>query len=368
MSGSLDRSSCPAELALFPTAGCWTDPHRVRITIAGIARRQYAPTISKRLLIKMLGSVMGVDPEELANPLFMERVLPFVSDGASREPIVCELAGQKFCLKRTTKSNGFFNQTLQLTLPAATCQLAQETAQPWQIPVRIARPQIGAEYLGHVYVYRPQGVSIVSDIDDTIKESDIGDRQSMLVNTFLREFRAVPQIADVYREWALKGADFHYVSSSPWQLLAPLNLWLQQEQFPLGSVHLRPFRLRNHMLQRMVRIRRTQKARVIRSLIRSLPARKFLLIGDSGERDLQIYGKLARKFPQRVSAVLIRNLSHQPVDAKLLAKLEKRCPQVKWQVFETVEQLRTLAQDILPANSQRSLQAGSQDSLNDNSE
>lgn len=289
---------------------------------------------------------MRADELELSSPLFSERVLPFVCDGAPREPIVCEIAGQQFALRKTTKRNGYFSQTFQVTLTPSDCEQANACPGPWPLPVRIVRPLLNTEYHGRVFVYRPQGWSVVSDIDDTIKESEINDRQSMLVNTFLRKFKAVDQMAQVYDEWRQMGADFHYVSSSPWQLLNPLSQLLLDSHFPMGSVHLRPFRLRNHMLQRMIRIRRTQKARVIRSLIRAMPQRKFVLIGDSGEKDLQIYGKLARKYPQQIMAVLIRSLLQHPLEPDRLQKLQNRCERVRFRQFVTIDELRTISADL----------------------
>ncbi len=294
----------------------------------------------------MLGSIMRADDSAMSSPMFSERVLPFVSDDSPREPIVCEIVGKQFALKRTTKRNGFFGQTIQVPVPAIIRESVQSTLGTWKLPVRIIRPLLNAEYQGFIYVYRPVGWSVVSDIDDTIKESEINDRQSMLINTFLREFRAVEQMSQVYAQWAQQGVEFHYVSSSPWQLLGPLHQLLSDGQFPAGSLHLRPFRLRNHMLQRMVRIRRTQKARVIQSLIRALPGRRFVMIGDSGEKDLQIYGKLAKKFPEQVKAVLIRDLPHHPTDLELLKKVQRQCPRIVCQSFQSVEQLPELTQAL----------------------
>ena len=37
----------------------------------------------------------------------------------------------------------------------------------------------------------PKGVSVISDIDDTIKVTEVLDRRRMLYNTFLREFKDV---------------------------------------------------------------------------------------------------------------------------------------------------------------------------------
>ena len=89
-----------------------------------------------------------------------------------------------------------------------------------------------------------RGVSVITDIDDTIKITAVTNRRELLMNTFLREFRAVSGMAELYRRWATGGAAFHYVSSSPWQLFSVLSEYTETEAFPAGSMHLRSFRLR----------------------------------------------------------------------------------------------------------------------------
>ena len=90
-------------------------------------------------------------------------------------------------------------------------------------------------FTGRVQLVEPQGRSVISDIDDTIKITGVGDPQAMLANTFLRPLRPVPGMATLYRQWADRGAVFHYVSASPWQLYAPLADFLAAEQFPAGT-------------------------------------------------------------------------------------------------------------------------------------
>ena len=88
--------------------------------------------------------------------------------------------------------------------------------------------------LGRVRLMEPQGVSIISDIDDTIKVSEIPAGQHTVVSyTFCREFEAVPDMVTRYKEWsdpALHSdwgdVTFHYVSGGPEQLYGPLYDYL----------------------------------------------------------------------------------------------------------------------------------------------
>jgi phosphatidate phosphatase APP1 len=79
-------------------------------------------------------------------------------------------------------------------------------------------------------------ISIISDIDDTIKMTNVTNAMAMIRNTF-SPFSAIPKMAKLYQKW--HDAKFHYVSSSPFQLYSQLEIFLRKEGFPLGSIHLR---------------------------------------------------------------------------------------------------------------------------------
>jgi phosphatidate phosphatase APP1 len=192
---------------------------------------------------------------------------------------------------------------------------------------------------GKIHLLPREGLSVISDIDDTIKESHVGCRRSLLQNTFLREFATVAGMAEVYRQWAAEGAAFHYVSSSPWQLYGHLADWREQAQFPDGSFHLRCFRLRDHLFRRLLILRRSGKAAVLANLLRLAPQRRFVLVGDSGEHDPEIYGALARRFPRQVERILIRSLPSGKSLDRRIAKAFRQISPSKWQVYETSDDL-----------------------------
>ena len=79
------------------------------------------------------------------------------------------------------------------------------------------------EFSGTVRLLKPTGLSVISDIDDTVKVSNVTDRRSLLEHTFLLDFVQAPGMAALYDDWSVEDTAFHFVSSSPWQLYEPLQ-------------------------------------------------------------------------------------------------------------------------------------------------
>lgn len=131
----------------------------------------------------------------------------------------------------------------------------------------------------------PTGVSVISDIDDTIKITDILDgKDAILKNTFFSTAREVPHMSEVYRSWAAQGAHFHYVSNSPWQVFPALDEFLKNHHFPKGSMHLRAV-----STQQLIRGKAgSHKIQTITKILKDFPSRKFILVGDSGEIDPEV--------------------------------------------------------------------------------
>jgi phosphatidate phosphatase APP1 len=202
---------------------------------------------------------------------------------------------------------------------------------------------------GQVHLIEDQGISVISDIDDTMKVTGVHSRRSLLENTFLREFQAIEGMAPLYDSWAAQGATFHYVSSSPWQLYDSLAELLAASGFPPGTFHLRSFRLRDHMLRRLLLIRRRGKVQAMYSLLRTFPQRRFVFVGDSGERDPEIYGTLARKFGHQVAAIYIRDLPERPLDYDRGRKAFQHIPPERWMLFRSPAELPIQLSAVLAA-------------------
>ncbi|RFU79134.1 hypothetical protein TARUN_3083 [Trichoderma arundinaceum] len=155
----------------------------------------------------------------------------------------------------------------------------------------------------------PYGVSLISDIDDTVKMSNISaGAREIFRNTFVRELADLT--IDGVREWYGKmqslGVSVHYCSNSPWQLFPMLATFFRISGLPLGSLHLKQY---SGMLQGIFEPVAERKKNTLVRLLRDFPSRKFLLVGDSGEADLEVYTELALAYPGRILAVFIRDVT-----------------------------------------------------------
>ncbi len=343
MSGSSKTSLSdlkPGQQAtLFPSLGyfdvrrnCWRSWVHGRVFVGGQV------PLGTRLLLRGLKKAMKVTPEEVASETFQSRIDGFLAAPGRRRRIVLQIAGQNYRLRRRTRRNGAFFGTLTLPLGSFPKSSRALTGGSLTLPMELlcSNDALGtiAQSSGQIHVVSPRGVSVISDIDDTIKMTEATNRSEMLANTFLRPFEVVEGMAALYQQWQQLGCDFHYVSSSPWQLYAPLAELCLASAFPTGSMHLRYFRVRDEMFKRFRPIRRNSKVGIIMGIFKRLPQRQFILVGDSGEKDPEIYRFLAKRFPERVSAVLIRNLQSRPLNNKRLRKLRAMEGTTQLRIFE----------------------------------
>ncbi len=184
----------------------------------------------------------------------------------------------------------------------------------WQVELRLLdrideRPAV---VTGHVMVPRRARLAVITDLDDTVIRSEATSFGRMLRLAFLRNEHTrlpMPGAPELYRALregpdGVAGTPIFYVSSSPWNLYPMLTGFLGVHDVPCGPVLLRdwtPSTVRSGSVP--------HKLASVRALLRAYPELPFLLIGDSGERDPEIYQKLALEHPGRVRAVYIRDVA-----------------------------------------------------------
>lgn len=289
-------------VTFFPTAAAWEATSGAwHVPIRGVIYEPEDDSLWRTALVAQVGRRVGLDAQADAEStaLFRRRMRLFLVDNERREQVCVRIADRVWPAGVST-ANGHFGETLQLVAdpPQRDATLAYEAA-------------LGAgderRFAGRVHLLAPRGWSVISDIDDTIKLTQAYDLQAALRHTFLRPFVPAAGMAEWYQALAARGCAFHYVSGSPWQLYQPLAEFMAERQFPAGTYDLRHFRLKDpSTLAAMVRSPRPAKTQAIVDLLTRFPDRCFLLIGDAGEEDPEIYADVARQFPEQVRGVLIR--------------------------------------------------------------
>ena len=341
----------PPKISSYPSYGFQTKDGDWLVNLLGVAYQTPPLNLRQRMLLKMLANVMKASDRDLQSETFRDRTWPFFVEPQSGYRMTIDIQGQRIRLQKKSRRNGHFDTWLRLDDGFVRSIAQVDGHDNLILDGRIASDCPASDCPAsdsvdcQIMLLQSSGLSVVSDIDDTIKDSNVIDRRELLLNTFVRDFRCVEGMPELYRDWFAEGADFHYVSSSPWQLYTALEQMRLHFEFPIGTVHLRNFRLRDQFLKKLM-FRRQGKALAIRKLLKNFPRRKFLLVGDSGEKDPEIYQKICRKFPDQIKGVFIRNVRGRELHGERLEKLKRCVGRNVCGVFLTPQQLRDQAQPI----------------------
>lgn len=167
----------------------------------------------------------------------------------------------------------------------------------------------GATSRARVQIVDRARFGIISDLDDTVIQSDVTSVPRMLSTVLTGNARTRSPFAGVgalYRALTREDKErnpIFYVSSSPWNFFDLLWQFLDYRRIPLGPLFLRNWGadlLKGHG---------GYKHGVIERLFQKFPTLPFVLVGDSGEKDPEIYTEIVRKHPSRVLAVYIRDVT-----------------------------------------------------------
>jgi phosphatidate phosphatase APP1 len=239
---------------------------------------------------------------------FRRTVRGFLTDELPGVPLRVTVAG--LVVETVTDSDGYFLVRLHPD--------PDKLVSPWTS----GSVELGAPYRGltgthltplEVRVPGPEArFGILSDIDDTILETGVQRIGHMIRRTISGSALTRTPFhgaADLYFDLAAGVNPVFYVSSSPWNLHSFLVAFLRHRGFPMGAVLLRDLL--------GTRAGREQKIDRIREVLEAHASLPFVLIGDSGEKDPEIYADVVQTYPGRIRAVYIREVRLDPGDGRV---------------------------------------------------
>jgi phosphatidate phosphatase APP1 len=316
-------------VVFFPTAAHLSpDGQSWRVPVHGWIFEPEEGDYSRTLLVNQLCDLMDLQPQDIASARFRQRVWPFLVDSESGKRIVVKIAESTFAMPRSG-GDGHFMGTVQIPLAQVRAHAKQgRLTVEAQVPEEDNRV-----FRGHSLLLPRDGISVISDIDDTVKITEVTNREQLLRNTLLRPFRDVSGMSERYRAWDARGWAFHYVSNSPWQLYGALAEFLEARGFPPASFHLRRLPSVDLGSINLLEVPFEPKRARIEQLFRAFPQRRFILVGDSGERDPEIYGGIARDHPGRIVRILIRQVTDEAREATRYQQAFRGVEPERWQLF-----------------------------------
>lgn len=159
-------------------------------------------------------------------------------------------------------------------------------------------------------------VGIISDVDDTIlvsRATSLYKKLRLMLFKNAKTRLPFEGIAAFYRA-LYQGTSpgqinpIFYVSSSSWKLFDLLQDFCREQGIPKGPFLLRDSRMDQFKL--ITSMHEGHKLMQVKRIMEMYPYKSFILIGDSGQKDAEIYTEITRRYPGRVKTIYIRNVSH----------------------------------------------------------
>lgn len=176
---------------------------------------------------------------------------------------------------------------------------------------------------GQIIIPQKSEFGVISDVDDTILVSHSADFVKKIQLTFMHNAKTrVPfeGVASFYQALH-QGSDrqhanpIFYVSSSPWNLYDLLKHFCEVHKIPEGPYMLRDIGLTD---QHFIRSSHEKhKVAQITQIFDTYPDMKFILVGDSGQKDPEIYEGLTDQYADNILGIYIRDVTHDARDQEV---------------------------------------------------
>ena len=237
------------------------------------------------------------------------------------------------------------------------------------IPVELSLPGYSRVQIdGDPLITLPGGnarFGVISDVDDTLLLTKATSLTQMMRLTLLESPAsrlAFAGVAEFYQALHAGINPFFYVSSSPWNLYEFLSDFMRLNDIVPGPLMLRDFGIDETKF--IAGSHAEHKLQQIRSIMSLYPELSFILSGDSGQDDPDIYAAIADEFPQQVCAIYIRDAGHawkhQAVQL-LIEKLQKQGIDMLLVPDTIAAATHAVAQGYLPEDSLASIERAVQD-------
>ena len=153
---------------------------------------------------------------------------------------------------------------------------------------------------------------VISDIDDTVLQSKVTNYLAAATLMFFKNAKTrlpFEGVAELYQALHKNGRNpICYVSSSPWNLYALLTDFFDYQGIPAGPLFLTDYGFSAD--QFIKPSHGTHKLDQINKILSIYPNLQFILMGDSGQKDPEIYQKVIKRHPSRILACMTRDVTN----------------------------------------------------------
>lgn len=248
--------------------------------------------------VRVMGRVLltRLDPQR-KRPAKLRGWRSFTTLPVKHTEVIIDAGGSRH--EAYTDRSGFVDCVVDGSLSPgwASVRLSTADAESVEAPVRIVDDSVT--------------FGVLSDIDDTVMVTALPRPLLAAWNTFVLDEHArmaVPGMAVLYERLvnAHPGAPVFYLSTGAWNVAPALTRFLSRHLYPAGPLLLTNW---GPTTDRWFRSGRDHKRLTLARLAKEFPNIRWLLVGDDGQHDKEIYAEFATGYPEHVAAVAIRHLS-----------------------------------------------------------
>ncbi|HLM05809.1 MAG TPA: phosphatase domain-containing protein [Blastococcus sp.] len=263
-------------------------------TVAALGYPGYAAQGRARVLGRLLLAPAGTDPNARRDIPGWRRLLTLEQPFGEIDVSVGSLR-----VRARADESGLIDVTVPVELPPGpgSALLHVEGRPPVPAPVHVASPEVDR--------------GIVCDIDDTVWITGIRHPLGAAWRTFAGNGstrRPVDGMSALLSR-LVQSAPYEpvvYLSNGPWNMAGPITAFLERHGFPPGALLLTDWGISTRA---WFRSGRAHKREQLERLAQEHPGVRWVLVGDDGEHDPDIYRDFAQAHPGQVAAIALRTVA-----------------------------------------------------------
>lgn len=232
---------------------------------------------------------------------------PAPSNGASPQSggsgaITPSGGNQSFILPYATTPEGDFDVFVPIANATGGLLAGNETDQIQRLNVYANGSDLGN---ATAYLVPPTGLTVVNDIDDILRVTQIYLPANGILNSFAKPYVPWMNMPEIYANWSqsIPNMHFHYLTTTPEQITRNYMEFIYN-YYPGGSFDTRPLNFSD--VSATLSIRKY----LLEKIFQTFPQRKFILVADTSNSDvMRDYPAMVTEFPGQVQCIFLRNTS-----------------------------------------------------------
>lgn len=171
-----------------------------------------------------------------------------------------------------------------------------------------------------------KAIEVISDLDDTVLHSNTTSALKRIFNILFilpQNRKTILFTYQLFEQFKKMGFRITYLSKSEANLFHLIALFIQYHGLPKG-----PLLLTQHLKwKQLVKPKKDKDHKMdrLRKMLRGMPTKKFILLGDDTQRDMEVYSAIVKEFENRIEKIFIRQagFSRSEKQKELWSELQK---------------------------------------------